>query len=160
MRTRMFISVLVAIGIVLGQSVPQGADAANKTNVSEPTIRGKNKSPENCKVCVAAFEKRQHLSPGLGQMPLRSENSYLKDIAYALSLSVSEEETPGDIAFKIKRKIGCTTRYRGEVFSDESFAKTKSSIRIPADAEVFAEYHKFIRDIAGKRVLILDAVTE
>ena len=73
-----------------------------------------------------------------------------------LSIPVSKDDTPGDIAFKIKQCIVNAERYRGDVFSDESFGKAKSAIRIPADAETFAEYHKFIKKIAGRRIVLLD----
>lgn len=73
-----------------------------------------------------------------------------------LSIPVSKDDTPGDIAFKIKQCIGHAERYRGNVLSDESFEKAKSAIRIPADAETFVAYHKFIKKIDGKRIVLLE----
>ena len=72
-----------------------------------------------------------------------------------LSISVSKDDTPGDIAFKIKHCIGNAEHYRGDVFSDESFEKAKSAIRIPADAETFKTYHAFIKKVAGKEIIIV-----
>lgn len=88
--------------------------------------------------------------------PTPSESEYLTEIASMLSIPVSKDDTPGDITFKIKQCIGNAERYRGEVLSDESFEKAKSSIRIPNDAETFTEYHKFIKKIVGKKLLICD----
>ena len=87
------------------------------------------------------------------QIPPESE--YLKEIASVLSIPVLKDDTPGDIAFKIKQCLGNVEHYRGNVLSDPSFEKAKSAIRIPADAETFAEYHKFIKKIANRKVLII-----
>ena len=84
-----------------------------------------------------------------------SESDYLREIASVLSIPVSKDDTPGDIAFKVKQCIGHAQRYRGEVLSDESFELAKSAIGIPADAETFTQYHKFIKNIAGRKVLII-----
>lgn len=95
------------------------------------------------------------------QTPQESvESLYLKEIAVSLSISVSENDTPGDIAFKIKQRIDNVNRYRGEVLSDSSFEKAKSAIRIPSDAEVFSEYHKFIKKIAVKKIIVIEEVKE
>ena len=88
--------------------------------------------------------------------PAPSESEYLKEIASVLSIPVLKDDTPGDIAFKIKQCLVNVESYQGNVLSDESFEKAKSAIRIPSDAEIFAEYHKFIKKIKGKRVLILE----
>ena len=87
--------------------------------------------------------------------PAPSESEYLKEIASVLSIPVLKDDTPGDIAFKIKQCLGSEEHYRGNVLSDESFEKAKSAIRILEDAETFAEYHKFIKKIAGRKVLII-----
>ena len=97
-----------------------------------------------------------HVQRGQITPPASPESEYLKEIASVLSISVSKDDTPGDIAFKIKQCIGNAEHYRGDVLSDESFEKAKSAIRIPADAETFTQYHKFIKKIEGKKVLILD----
>ena len=94
--------------------------------------------------------------PQTFQQPASQESTYLKEIASILSIPVSDKDTPGDIAFKIRRRIENTERYRGAVLSDESFRKAKSAIRIPADAETFAEYHAFIKKVAVKRIIVLD----
>lgn len=83
------------------------------------------------------------------------ESEYLKEIASVLSIPVLKDDTPGDIAFKIKQCLGNVEHYRVNVLSDASFEKAKSAIRIPVDAETFAEYHKFIKKIAGKRIIVV-----
>lgn len=98
--------------------------------------------------------------PQTFQQPASQESAYLKEIASVLSIPVSDKDTPGDIAFKIRRRIENTERYRGTVLSDESFRKAKSAIRIPADEETFVEYHKFIKKIEGKNLLICDESKE
>ena len=89
--------------------------------------------------------------------PIPPESEYLKEIASVLSIPVLKDDTPGDIAFKIKQCLGNVEHYRGNVLSDASFEKAKSAIRIPADAETFAEYHKFIRNIAGKKYILVES---
>ena len=89
--------------------------------------------------------------------PIPPETEYLKEIASVLSIPVLKDDTPGDIAFKIKQCLGNVEHYRGNVLSDASFEKAKSAIRIPADAETFAEYHKFIKKIANRKVLIINS---
>lgn len=86
-----------------------------------------------------------------------SECIYLKEIASLLMIPVSENDTPGDIAWKIQSKLGQSTQYPGEILSDGSFEKAKWAIRIPADAETFEDYHTFIKKVAGKKILILEA---
>lgn len=98
--------------------------------------------------------------PQTFQQSASQESAYLKEIALVLSIPVSDKDTPGDIAFKIRQRLENTERYRGAVLSDESFRKAKSAIRIPADAETFAEYHKFIKRIEGKKLLICDESKE
>lgn len=83
------------------------------------------------------------------------ESEYLKEIAPVLSIPVLKDDTPGDIAFKIKQCVGSAERYRGNVLSAESFGKAKSAIRIPADAETFKAYHIFIKKVVGKRIIIV-----
>ena len=98
----------------------------------------------------------ERMSPSVrhDQTPSASpESEYLKEIASALSIPVLKDDTPGDVAFKIRQCIGNAERYSGNVLSDESFEKAKSAIRIPSDAETFAEYHKFITKIDGKRII-------
>ena len=90
------------------------------------------------------------------QQSSSQETVYLKEIASVLSIPVSDKDTPGDIVFKIRQRIENTERYRGAVLSDESFRKAKSAIRIPSDAETFAEYHAFIKKVAEKRIVLLD----
>ena len=101
----------------------------------------------------------EHL-PGHAMRPVATQTAqetvYLKEIASVLSISVSEKDTPGDIAFKIRQRLARTDCYRGGIFSDASFAKAKSAIRIPSDAETFAEYHAFIKKVARKKVLIFE----
>ena len=87
--------------------------------------------------------------------PALPESEYLKEIASVLSVQVSKDDTPGDIAFKIKQCLGNAECYRGEVLSDESFELARSAIGVTADAETFAQYHKFIKKVAGRKVLII-----
>ena len=94
-------------------------------------------------------------APQISQQSSSQEPVYLKEIASVLSIPVSDKDTPGDIAFKIRQRLENTERYRGAVLSDESFRKAKSAIRIPADAETFAEYHTFIKKVAGNRIIIV-----
>ena len=80
----------------------------------------------------------------------------MKGIARKLSIQVSDDDTPGDLAFKISRRLDETTRYSGAVFSEDSFKMAKAAILLSSDAETFADYHAFIKKIAGKRILILE----
>lgn len=84
------------------------------------------------------------------------ESEYLKEIASVLSIPVLKDDTPGDLAFKIKQCIGNAERYSGNVLSDESFEKAKSAIRIPEDSETFKAYHAFIKKVAGKKIFVID----
>ena len=102
--------------------------------------------------------ERMSLHVQSAQTPSASpESEYLMEIASVLSIPVLKEDTPGDVAFKIRQCIGNAERYSGNVLSDESFEKAKSAIRIPSDAETFAEYHKFIRNIAGKKYILVES---
>ena len=94
--------------------------------------------------------------PQTSQQSSSHETVYLKEIASVLSIPVSDKDTSGDIAFKIRQRIENTEHYRGDVLSDESFAKAKSAIRIPADAETFAEYHMFVKKVSGKKIIMLN----
>ena len=107
---------------------------------------GKHVAPENAQLDPV---------PQISQQTPSQETVYLKEIASVLSIPVSDKDTPGDIAFKIRQRLENTERYRGSVLSDESFAKAKSAIRIPADAETFAEYHAFIKKVVVKRIIVL-----
>ena len=84
------------------------------------------------------------------------ESEYLKEIASALSIPVLKDDTPGDVAFKIRQCIGNAERYSGNVLSNESFEKAKSAIRIPEDSETFKAYHAFIKKVAGKKIFVID----
>lgn len=108
-----------------------------------------------------SHQESEMISPQVSSVakpPIPSESEYLKEIASALSIPVSKDDTPGDIAFKIKQRIGYAERYRGEVLSDESFELAKSAIGIPKDAETFKTYHAFVKKIAGKRIMIFDDI--
>ena len=116
-----------------------GARSGTKDNVSQGSE------------CMPPHVQRDQMSHA------PSESAYLKEIASVLSIQVSKDDTPGDIAFRIKQCLGNAERYRGEVLSDESFELAKSAIGISADAEAFAEYHQFIKMIDGKRIIVLDS---
>lgn len=94
--------------------------------------------------------------PQMSQQSSSQETVYLKEIASVLSIPVSDKDTPGDIAFKIRQRLENTERYRGDILSDESFTKAKSAIRISEDAETFTEYHTFIKKVAGKKMFVID----
>ena len=101
----------------------------------------------------------ERMSPHVqsAQTPSASpESEYLKEIASVLSIPVLREDTPGDLAFKIKQCIGNAERYSGNVLSNESFEKAKSAIRIPEDSETFKAYHAFIKKVAGKKIFVID----
>ena len=91
-----------------------------------------------------------------GPQSSSQETVYLKEIASVLSIPVSDKDTPGDIAFKIRQRLENTERYRGDILSDESFTKAKSALRISEDAETFTEYHTFIKKVAGKKMVVID----
>lgn len=181
MKKWIIVCALIA-GVVLAQSESEGVEISQeKKDVSPPVVHGGRKTlfvdatrtlrrakaqghpysdrdqsgrrrTEDDELSVSERE-----SPPVTHIqtpaPL-SESEYLKEIAALLSISVPKDDTPGDIAFKIKQCIENAERYRWNVLSDESFEKAKSAIRIPADAKTFAEYHKFIKRIEGKKLLI------
>ncbi len=87
--------------------------------------------------------------------PPQSESTYLKELAEWLSVPIPKDATPGDIAFAIRQALSETTRYSGEVLSDEAFEECKAAIPTTKDTETFAAYHRFIKKVAGKRVVVL-----
>ena len=105
------------------------------------------------------LQDSERMSPHVqsAQTPSASpESEYLKEIASVLSIPVLKEDTPGDVAFKIRQCIGNAERYSGNVLSNESFEKAKSAIRIPEDSETFKAYHAFIKKVAGKKIFVID----
>ena len=101
--------------------------------------------------------ERMSLHVQSAQTPSASpESEYLKEIASVLSIPVLKDDTPGDVAFKIRQCIGNAERYSGNVLSNESFEKAKSAIRIPEDSETFKAYHAFIKKVAGKKIFVID----
>ena len=105
------------------------------------------------------LQDSERMSPHVqsAQTPSASpESEYLKEIASALSIPVLKDDTPGDVAFKIRQCIGNAERYSGNVLSNESFEKAKSAIRIPEDSETFKAYHAFIKKVAGKKIFVID----
>lgn len=88
--------------------------------------------------------------------PSSSEAVFLRDIATSLGLSPSSDKTPGDIALDIKQTLGDSQKYRGEVLSDPSFEECKAAMPTSKDADTFEQYHRFIRKVEGKRIVILD----
>ena len=86
----------------------------------------------------------------------QSEAFWLKKIAAALSIHVTDDDQPDNIAFKIEQRLLSAEKYKGGVMSEESAANIKEAIVSDADAEIFAAYHAFIQKIAGKKLLILD----
>ena len=178
MKRCFFISALV-IGVAVGQAEPQNASVPQNGNVSRRVahgsqedkggeikrgrasrlfpgnwLGGENGEPEN-----KDLSSQEETLPNIrsSQTPQVSvESVYLKEIAASLSISVSENDTPGDITFKIKQRLRGEEGYRGGVLSDESFELAKSAILILTDAEIFAEYHKFIKKIADKKVIVIE----
>ena len=105
------------------------------------------------------LQDSERMSPHVqsAQTPSASpESEYLMEIASVLSIPVLKEDTPGDVAFKIRQCIGNAERYSGNVLSNESFEKAKSAIRIPEDSETFKAYHAFIKKVAGKKIFVID----
>lgn len=176
-----FVLTALIAAIAVGQSESQRVGISPKIDVPSPVVRGSREPlPEDAKrtwvdkvrgvlpskrdqsgrrrmeedeLSVSERESTHVTHVQTPTTPLESE--YLREIALVFSIPVSKDDTPGDIAFKIKQYIGSTERYRGEVLSDESFEKAKSSIRIPADAETFRAYHIFIKKVVGKRIIIV-----
>lgn len=85
-----------------------------------------------------------------------SESSCLRELAEVLKLNEGPEKTPGDIAFDIRQCLNNRQKYRGDVFSSDSFGKANAVIRIPKDQETFKAYHEFISKIAGKTIIVLE----
>lgn len=182
MRNQLAIIASIACVVASTIALSQSADIATKEGVL--VVRDEQKSQTNAKRRSVTdgmrrvfaprrrvdYESRdgeeetkdasaEHL-PGHATQPVAPQTAqeavYLKEIASVLSISVSEKDTPGDIAFKIRQRLARIDCYRGDIFSDASFAKAKSAIRIPSDAETFAEYHAFIKKVARKKVLIIE----
>ena len=175
MKKWLVLTVLI-VGIAVGQSEPRGVDSPQEKDVSVPGVHDARMSGTTKRTWRLGIYPRKRDQVGRGrteedgllvsgmesshvthiQTPTTpSESEYLKEIASMLSVSVSKDDTPGDIAFKIKQRIGYAERYRGEVLSDESFELAKSAIGIPKDAETFETYHAFIKKVAGKKVLVI-----
>ena len=178
-----FVLTALIAGIAVVQSEPRGIGSPQENDVPSPVVHGPRKPPPGDakrtwgdKVLGIFPGKRDKIGrrrtedDGLSvserasshvtyiQTPTTpSESEYLMEIASALSLPVSKDDTPGDIAYKIKERIDHAERYRGEVLSDESFELAKSAIGIRADAETFTQYHKFIREIAGKKYILIES---
>ena len=176
-----FILTALIASIATGQSGPPGIDSPTKRDVSVPVVHGVRKTPpDDAKrtwgdkvigifsvkrdeaghrtaednVLSASEKETPHVT--LVQPPAAPlESEYLKEIASVLLIPVSKDDTPGDIAFKIKQCIVHAERYNGEVLSDKSFELAKSAIGIPSDAETFKAYQTFIKKIAGKKILVI-----
>ena len=177
MKKLLVLSALIT-GVVVGQSESQGVETFQEKDAGAPSIvhgrpkplhRGKKKTRKffSGKLDKTGCERTEEDGHSVSernppyvsrvQTPsTSSESEYLKEIASVLSIPVSKDDTPGDIAFKIKQCIGNAECYRGNVLSDESSEKAKSAIRIPSDAETFEAYNAFIKKVAGKRIVILD----
>jgi len=177
MKKWVVLTTLIA-GIAVGQSELRGVDSPQEKDVSVPVVHDARKPLSGTKKRTRGLgfftskreqsgrrrmEKDELSVSGLEsshvthiQTPTTpSESEYLKEIASMLSVSVSKDDTPGDIAFKVKQRLGHVERYRGEVLSDESFALAKSAIGIPKDAEIFKAYHAFVKKIEGKKILVI-----
>lgn len=88
--------------------------------------------------------------------PPQSEAPFLKELAEWLSVPIPENATPGDIAFAIRHALSDnTTRYSGEVLSAEAFEECRAAIPTTKDRTIFDAYHKFIKKVAGKRIVVL-----
>lgn len=87
--------------------------------------------------------------------PSQPEAPYLKELAEWLSVPIPKDATPGDIAFAIRQALSDSTRYPGEVLSDEAFKECKAAIPTTKDTEIFEAYHAFIKKVAGKRIVVL-----
>ena len=85
-----------------------------------------------------------------------SESFWLKEIAAMLSIKVSEDDQPGDIAFKIEQCLLFAKSYPGGVLSDASVENIKEAILSTDDAKTFEAYHKFIKSLGDKKILILN----
>ena len=174
-----FVLTTLIAGIAVGQSEPREVGSPQEKDVSGSVVHGTRKPLSGAKkrtwglgiftskrdqsgrrkmeedeLSVSGMESTHVTHIQTPATP--SESDYLKEIASVLSIPVSKDDTPGDIAFKIKQCIGHAERYRGEVLSDESFELAKSAIGIPKDAETFKSYHDFIKKVEGKRIMILE----
>ncbi|MBQ6923072.1 MAG: hypothetical protein IJQ73_00385 [Kiritimatiellae bacterium] len=103
---------------------------------------------------------RRSVNPGpippTQSTPSSSEATYLREIATSLGLSPSPDKTPGIIAFDIKQALGKSLKYHDDILSDVAFQECKAAIPTTKDTEIFEAYHRFIKKIAGKRILVLD----
>ncbi len=88
--------------------------------------------------------------------PSQSESTYLKELAEWLSVPIPKDATPDNIAFAIRQALSDSTRYPGEVLSDEAFKECKAAIPTTKDTETFEAYHRFIKKVAGKKVIVLN----
>lgn len=92
--------------------------------------------------------------------PPQSESTHLKELAEWLSVPIPKDATPGDIAFAIRQALSDSTRYSGEVLSDEAFEECKAAIPTTKDTETFEAYHRFIKKVAGKKVIVIETKPE
>ncbi len=88
--------------------------------------------------------------------PPQSESTYLKELAEWLSVPIPKEATPGDIAFAIRQALSETVTYPGTVLSDKAFEECKADISTSKDRETFEQYHRFIKEVAGKKVILIN----
>ena len=89
--------------------------------------------------------------PGSG-----SECESLKEIAEFLSIPTPSVFQPGDYKREILLKLRNEKPYKGEVLSTNAFEECKAAIPTKKDTETFEAYHKFIKKIAGKRLIVLE----
>ncbi len=87
--------------------------------------------------------------------PVVSESVYLREVASSLGLSPSSDKTPGDIASDIGQVLNNAQRYKGGVLTDQAFDEYKAAIPTSKDTETFEAYHKFIKKIEGKKIIIV-----
>ena len=176
--TKLFILSAFIAGIAVGQSEPRGVGSPQERDVSVPVVQDARKPLSGTtKQKWGGISPRKRDQAGHGRteedglsvserasphvthiqtLTTPSESEYLKEIATMLSIPVSKDDTPGDIAFKIKQCIGHAERYRGEVLSEESFAECCAAIPTIKDTETFKAYHAFIKKVEGKRIMILE----
>ena len=155
-----FSTILVATAAVVR------SDPAPPTFVAEPRTRQMRQLPpvDNRPSFGNQFSgffsgTRNEAEEKNGDVPTRlpsQELKCLKEIAAKLSITVPNDDSPDNIAFLIKQRLEKTERYRGSVLSEENARDVKSQILEQSDAETFADYHAFIKKIAGKRILILE----
>ena len=99
-------------------------------------------------------DRRSATPPPLPQQP-QSEAPFLRDLADRLSVPIPEDGTPGDISFAIRQALSQTTRYSGDVLSDEAFEECRAVIPTTKDTKIFEAYHAFIKKIARKKIFIV-----